>query len=331
MSIPHILEKTESFVIRYPEAESFMNDQLEVFWTAGEVNVEKDINAILTDFTDAEKHGVITTLKLFTLYELRAGSDYWCGRFMRTFKRPEMQALGATFGMIELAVHKPFYNKINELLHLNTDDFYESYVNDPILKQRMDFIGNVVNNKNDLVSLAGFSMIEGAVLYSSFAFLKHFQSNGKNKLTNVVRGIDFSIRDESLHSTAGAWVFRTLKHQSKLKASHEDALLDDIIEMANVVYEHECHIIDMIFSLGEIENINKDDLKTFVQSRINICLQQLGYNEVFVITSNPIADYFYKGIKNYGFNDAFVGMSNEYKRGWDETKFTIKGKYKNAN
>ena len=39
--------------------------------------------------------------------------------------------------------------------------------------------------------------------------------------------------------------------------------------------------------------------------------------------------YFYKGIRNYGFNDAFVGMSNEYKRSWDESKFVIKGKYTN--
>jgi ribonucleoside-diphosphate reductase beta chain len=326
---PHIQEKSESFVVRYPEAEDFMNEQLKIFWTADEVNVEKDIHSILTDFTESEKHGVITTLKLFTLYELRAGSDYWCGRFMRMFKRPEIQAMGATFGMFELAVHKPFYNKINELLHINTDEFYESYVTDPLLKSRMDFIDSIVSSKNDLVSLAGFSLVEGSILYSSFAFLKHFQSNGKNKLTNMVRGLNFSVRDEQLHSIAGAWAFKTLKSQLKLKSSHEEALREDVIEMAENIFVHESRIIDMIFEKGDIENCNKDDLKTFVKSRINVCLTQLGYAELYVIESNNIADYFYKGIKNYAFNDFFTGMSAEYSRNWDETAFKFKGKYKN--
>lgn len=330
MAKPHIQQETESFVIRYPEAEQFMKDQQAIYWTADEVKVEKDIHSILTEFSEAEKHGVITTLKLFTLYELRAGSDYWLGRFMKMFKRPEIQAMAATFGMFELAIHKPFYTKINDLLHLSTDEFYTDYVNNPTLKSRMEFIEQIVSSKNDLVSIAGFSVVEGSILYSSFAFLKHFQSNGKNKLLNVNRGISFSIRDESLHSIAGAWAFKSLKHQLKLKATHEEALLDDVMEMGQIAYEHESLIIDMIFEKGEIEGIKKEDMKTFVKSRINICLNQLGYADLFVIKDNPIAEYFYKGIANYNFNDFFTGMSAEYNRNWDESAFKFKGKYKNV-
>src|SRR3546814_10716241 len=64
-----------------------------------------------------------------------------------------------------------------------------------------------------LVSLGCFSLIEGAVLYSSFAFLKHFQTRGKNKLLNVVRGINFSVRDENLHCVAGSWLIRSLRDE----------------------------------------------------------------------------------------------------------------------
>jgi len=146
----------------------------------------------------------------------------------------------------------------------------------------------------------------------------------------MVRGVNFSIRDEQLHSLAGAWAFKSLKAQMKLKSSHEEALLDDVIEMAEAIYEHESRIIEMIFEKGDIENCNKEDLKSFVKSRINICLTQLGYAELFLVESNPISDYFYKGIKNYSFNDFFTGMSAEYNRNWDETAFTFKGKYKNV-
>lgn len=192
-----ITTKTESFVVHYPDAIHYSKEQIKIFWTDDEIKVDKDVHDILTNFSEAEKHATITVLKLFTLYELKAGADYWLGRFMRTYPRPEIMRMAATFGMFELAVHKPFYNKINEALHLNTDEFYEAYIHDPLLKSRMDFIDSCVTAKDDLFSVGVFSMVEGGILYSAFAFLKHFQSKGKNKLLNVVRGINFSVRDEN--------------------------------------------------------------------------------------------------------------------------------------
>jgi ribonucleotide reductase beta subunit family protein with ferritin-like domain len=43
--------------------------QLSVFWLADEIKVEKDIQDMRVNLTPAERHGVITTLKLFSLYE----------------------------------------------------------------------------------------------------------------------------------------------------------------------------------------------------------------------------------------------------------------------
>ena len=42
--------------------------------------------------------------------------------------------------MFELAVHAPFYNKINLLLNAHDDSFYTDYVNNHVLKARMDSI-----------------------------------------------------------------------------------------------------------------------------------------------------------------------------------------------
>ena len=96
--------------------------------------------------------------------------------------------------MIELAVHGPFYNKINELLHLDDEEFYLSYLKDPVLTERINHIGAMIGDPDDMVSVATFSLVEGVILYSAFGFLKHYQSQGKNKLMNVVRGINFSVR-----------------------------------------------------------------------------------------------------------------------------------------
>lgn len=309
-----ILEPTESFVVRYTPAVDFTNKQLSAFWLPTEINVEKDVHDIYTNLTEAERHGVLTVLKLFSLYELFAGRDYWTGRVMQMFPRPEIQRMAATFGMFELAIHQPFYDEINKLLGLSTDEFYSSYVDDPILKQRMSFIRKY--EKTDLF-LPMFVFLEGAVLYSSFAFLKHFQANGKNKLLNIVRGINFSVRDENLHAEAGAWLFREVCKLRPL--SEEDK--KKIVALAGEVLGHEAAIVDKIFEKGDIPGITAHQLRQFVQSRIDICLQNLGLEPVCKPKYNPIASHFYQNINGYTSNDFFSGIGASYKRGWKETEF----------
>src|SRR5690606_31191227 len=145
------------------------------------------------ELTEAELHGVTTVLRLFTEYELRVGADYWLGKVMKSFKRPEIQRMAAAFGAIELNVHAPFYARINELLGLNTNEFYSEYIKNDVLRSRIEAIEEAVSSKDLLYSLGAFSIVEGAILYSNFAFLKHFQAEGKNKLMNLVAGINFSV------------------------------------------------------------------------------------------------------------------------------------------
>lgn len=321
-----IQQKTDSLITVYPEAEAFTKQQLKIFWLPDEVKVEKDVQDVLVNMTDSERHGVTTVLKLFTLYELKAGAEYWSGRFKRRFPRPEFQEMASTFATFELAIHKRFYQKINELLFLHTDEFYDGYVSDAVLKARMDSIDGIISDPDDLVSLAGFALVEGAILYTSFAFLKHFQQQGKNKLLNIVRGINFSVRDENLHSLAGAWVFKKLLEESDLSDEAKAKLKARVYEIARALYEHECRIADMIFEKGSIPGITAHQLKQFALSRINEVLINLGYEKLEVVTYNPIAEWFYKAINSYTFNDFFSGMGSQYHRDWDEDAFVWKTK-----
>ena len=323
MTKPRMMTKTHSFAPDYPAAVEFAETQLKVFWLPNEIKVEKDVQDILVNMTEAERHGVITTLRLFTLYELKAGSEYWGGKFARLFPRPDLLRMSSAFAMFELAIHKPFYNRINELLHLNTDEFYLSYVKDETLAARMEYIDGIVSNKDPLISLAGFSMVEGAILYSSFAFLKHFQSRGKNKLNNIVRGINFSVRDENIHSMAGAWAFKTLKEEMSINTERVSEIESEVRQMAIQLCEHEHRIVDMIFEKGEIEGINKTQMYRFVESRVDVCLSQLGFVPQFNVSKedNDIASYFYKGINDFVYNDFFAGAGKEYNRNWSEVDF----------
>lgn len=315
--------KEIAYIVRYPEAIKFAEMQEQVTWKAAELDVTKDIQDMRVTRTPAEYHGIVTTLKLFTLYELAAGTDYWLGRFMRMFPRPaDMQRMAAEFGKTELHIHAPFYNAINEALLLNTPAFYESYLQSPVLKERMEFIEEVINDKEDLVSLGAFSMVEGAILYTNFAYLKHFSVSGKNGLNTVVRGINFSVRDENLHSLGGAWAYR------KLLAEKESAgwrgwstVYNKLQDVGLKIVEHEDEIIDMIFSEGEVSGITAAELKAFVRHRVDLCLKNLGIDTLFDVTWNPIADWFYKNINMVQFSDFFVGVGNQYNSNHVKEKF----------
>lgn len=314
-----LTKQSDIFLPEYSQIVDFTETQIgKCHWTATEIKVEKDIHDVLVNLTEAERHGVFTTLKLFTLYEMKAGAEYWTGRFMKEFKQHECQAMAAAFGMMELAVHKPFYNKINELLNAANASFYTDYVNDPVLKARMECIDSIINHDDPYVSLGAFTLVEGVILYSNFAFLKHFQSLGKNKLMNIVRGINFSVRDENLHAIAGAWVFRQLVKESPHKDF--DYVKSEIYKAALTILGHEASIIDMIFSHGSIEGITDDNLVLFVQNRIEQCLHNLGL-ECPKTEVSPINDWFYSGINNYQFNDFFTAQGREYVREWNEAGF----------
>lgn len=324
-----LLTPKETYTIDYPEAIEYAKLQQEIFWLPDEIEVEKDLHDIRTNFTEAEYHGVISTLKLFTLYELSVGNDYWAGYVSQVFPRPDIQRMANCFSFFEINVHAPFYNKINEVLGLDTDDFYLSYLDDPILKNRMKWIAKRVEKRNThmdrLKSLAIFSMIEGAILYSSFAFLKHFQSEGKNKLTSVNDGINFSVKDENIHSEAGAWLFRTylkeIKEDFEFTQVNLVELFEELYETASIIYEHECHIIDKIFDKGEIRGINSLQLKSFVAHRIDLCLEHLGLRPHFNPTNDVVEKWFYKNINGSKLHDFFSKQGNEYNRAWNENRF----------
>ncbi len=322
MSKVRMQTPAKAYIFDYPQAVVFADTQEDVFWRGREIEVAKDIQDMKVNMSEAEQHGVITTLKLFTLYELVAGNEYWGGRFKRMFPRPDFEQMGSTFSFVELGTHAVFYNKLNTALNLDNEEFYTSYADDPVLSERMEYIDSIISEPDDLVSIGAFSMVEGAILYSAFAFLKHFQANGKNSLLNVVAGINFSVRDEDLHCQGGAWAFKQLLTE-KLEAKHDVDLVvlrQKLVKVAVNLYKHECHIIDMLFEKGDIEGCCPVEMKTFVRSRINHVLGLLDLDPLYRVEDNPIAEWFYKDINMQKFGDFFVSMSADYNRDWVEEK-----------
>lgn len=320
----NILKPVEGHTVEYPHYKELAAKQFSILWPWDEPKVENDVQDLRVNMTKSEIFGTTYLLKLFNKYEQVAGQDFWTGKFKRIFPRPEMQMMATLNGAVELNSHEPFYDQVNTVLHLDTEEFYSSWKEEKILVDRMDFIGEYVGHKNYILSTGAFTFIEGAVLYSSFAYLKHFQAQecGKNLITNTCRGINQSVADENIHAIGSAMATRDLITESNLNTEEMSWLEDQFRSIATKVYEHEEAIIDILYSKGDIKGLTKTSLKSFVKQRCNLCLDMLGFGPVFTEELDSfINDWFYRNINSVQFHDFFTGHGSEYNGHWDRKKF----------
>ena len=117
---------------------------------------------------------------------------------------------------------------------------------------------------------------EGVNLFSSFAVLLSFKL--RNKLKGVGQIVEWSVRDESLHSEAGCWLFRTLmKEHPEFKTKK---LIKEIEDAAHLALKLEFDFIDKVFEMGDLENLGKEELKNFIRHRVNTKMSDLGLKPI---------------------------------------------------
>ena len=318
---PRIETLKETYTIDYEQAVKMAQDQTAIVWFAEELGVEKDEGDIRTKCTEGERHGITTVLKLFTQYELMLGGDeFWGGKVAKMFPRPEIQRMAATFSFIELGVHAPFYDLINKTLSIATDEFYSAWKEDEVMRERMKFISKYADSDDPLEATAAFSFMEGVVLFSNFAFLKSFNVGGFNLIPHITAGIDASSKDEHLHALASAWLFKQdLAEREQLgliESQGKQNLRKKVIRIAEKVYEHEAALCDKIFEKGGVRTITKEEILDFIQDRINLVLDRLGYKPMFEKETGVVSEWFYSQLSSFKYSDFFNTQQIQYVRNW---------------
>jgi ribonucleoside-diphosphate reductase beta chain len=235
-----------------------------------EISMASDINDWKMNLTEGEKHMIGSVLKGFTQAEIII-EDYWANKVANWFKKPEIQMAANTFAAFE-SIHAVSYAYLNQSLGI--EDF-EAFLYEPSARAKIDRLINTNGKSKEEIakSLAIFSAFnEGVSLFSSFAILLNFSRF--NKLKGVGQIISFSIRDESLHSEFGCWLFRQfIKEYPEIWT---DSLKKDIYEAARLTIELEDKFIDKCFENGEPEGLKKETLKQYMRFRTNTKLQDLG-------------------------------------------------------
>ena len=263
----------------YPTAFDYWLKQQQAHWIHTEVPMMSDINDWKQNLNETEKNIIGSILKGFAQTETVV-NDYWTGLVTKWFRKPEIIAMATVFGAME-TIHAEAYSLLNEELGL--DDFSE-FLEDETTMAKIEALtenaasfGDEVDWHERAKSLAIFSAFtEGVNLFSSFAVLLSFKL--RNKLKGVGQIVEWSIRDESMHSDAGCWLFRTLlEEKPELKTPELEAAIN---EAALLSLKLELDFIEKVYEMGDLEGCSKDDLISFIKHRVNTKMGDLGYRPI---------------------------------------------------
>ena len=294
----------------YQTAFEFYKDQHRAHWLADEVPLSSDLNDWKLKLSESEKSLIGNILKSFAQTETYV-NDYWATKVAVWFPKHEIKAMACAFADFE-SIHAEAYARLNEELGL--DDF-EAFMEDEEAKAKIDRLvelpGDTLREK--ALSLAIFSAFtEGVNLFSSFAILMSFQLRNLMKGTGQI--VEWSVRDESLHSKAGCWLFRTMMEEMpELQVGMES----QIYEACDLSVKLEFDFIDRAFEMGEVQGLNIDQLKNFIKERANQKLIELGYNPLY----NDIDPNLLKSMEWFGHltsgkthQDFFAGRVTDYSK-----------------
>ena len=294
--------------------------QAQAFWLHTEIPMQGDMKDWNEFLNPSEKNLVGNILLGFAQTEC-AVSDYWTGMVTKWFPKHEIKQMAMLFGSQE-TIHATAYSYLNETLGL--EDF-EAFLHEPTIATKFEFLlatesdynysdlEQSANARRDVArSIAIFSAFaEGVSLYSSFAVLYSFQM--RNLLKGIGQQMKWSVRDESLHSKMGCKIFR---HMCQEYPELKESVKDQIEEAATLMVNMEEQFIDKMFEMGDLENLNKEDLKNFIRKRANEKLNEIGYPSIFAFDVNSAEklDWFYHLTGGHTHTDFFAVRPTDYSK-----------------
>jgi ribonucleoside-diphosphate reductase beta chain len=312
----NILEKRVAFKpFEYPEIQQYVDGIQSTYWIHSEVDFSKDLHEYKTILSETERYIIGTILKTFAQTEVHVADEFW-SELYNYLPKPEVFMVCSTFTENEMR-HALAYDKLNELLDLQD---YEAFLEDEVasarlenlMKIRKDHKGNpsVRDICRTLAVFGGFT--ENVNLFSQFAILRSFSSNGRNLLTNIADIIDWSQQDEKTHATCAIHLFNIIIKENP--EVWDDELKADIYAAAKATFEIEINLIDQIFAMGELPNLTKDELINFMKARINQSLDSMGLKAIFNIDEDLLKSmsWFEDNFSALSHKDFFAKRVSEY-------------------
>ena len=278
-----VFDKRTSFKpFEYPELYEFVDAINHSYWIHTEFSYDGDIQDYHVNLDKIEQNAVKNAMLAISQIEINV-KRFWSNLYNQ-FPKPEFDALGNTFGESEVR-HSRSYAHVLELLGLN--DEFDELIENPVIQGRIDYLNkylkNAGSNNKELytLTLALFSLfIENCSLFSQFLIIKSF-----NKYKNYFKGIDnviqATMKEETLHAMAGAYIINLIKKENPEWFNEE--FYKTIERACKKAYLAEEKIIDWIFEKGELEFLSKETILEFTKNRFNKSMEMIECKQLFDI------------------------------------------------
>jgi ribonucleoside-diphosphate reductase beta chain len=263
----------------------YYSQQNQMHWFPEDVPLHNDVKD-WQSLDDNEKNLLTQIFRLFTQSDVDVSSGY-VDRYMKIFKKPEARMMMGAFNNME-SIHQHAYSLLLDTVGMPEIE-YKAFAEYEAMADKHEYIDNVKVTKGDKRSIAkalavysGFT--EGLQLFSSFIVLLNFPRFGKMKGMGQI--ITYSIRDESLHVEAMTKLFREfIKENIEIWT---DDFKKEIYQACRDMVELEDRFLDLVFEMGDIEGLTKEEVLQYIRYIADRRLLQLGLKPNYGVKDNPL-------------------------------------------
>lgn len=148
-------------------------------------------------------------------------------------------------------------------------------------------------------TLARLFLAEGICLFGAFASMLNLRRFGLMQGTNKVN--EWSLRDEEEHVDNNMKIF--LKELENFNKEDKREIMNYVKKIIKSYVEAEHLFLDLVYEIGDQEDMTKADMKTYIKYLANLRMKQLGWKPVYEDVSNPLTwmDWVLSGKKHTNF------------------------------
>lgn len=273
----------------YPWTQTFIDKIWAGFWTPNEFDFKSDFHQFKTDLTDEDREIIVKTLSAIGQIEI-AVKKFWAN-LGDNLPHPGIQDLGLAMANTEV-IHNQAYEKLLDKLQLN--DAFLKNLDVPVVRGRVNYLRKYLKRaygdnaqKQYIYAIILFTLfVENVSLFSQF-YTVLWYNRYRNVLKDTAQQVQYTRNEEQIHALVGIKIINTLREEYPELFDKE--LEARILNEAKEAFESESKIIDWMvgdFNEGEI---SADILKEFIKDRINTSLNLIGFQKVFTIDSELLA------------------------------------------
>tara|TARA_B100000767_G_scaffold101361_2_gene97325 strand:+ start:2850 stop:3839 length:990 start_codon:yes stop_codon:yes gene_type:complete len=297
------------FPIRHNNVWKMYKQAVGSFWTAEEINLDKDLND-WEKLKPPEQHFIKNILAFF------AGSDGIVLenlglRFMNEVQIPEAKSFYA-FQMAMENIHSETYSLLIDTLVKDTnekDKLFNAIDTMPCVSKKAQWALKWINDKdsNFATRLVAFAAVEGIYFSGSFAGI--FWLKKRKLMPGLTFSNELISRDEALHTEFAILIYSMIVE--KLDETKIHQIIKEAVEIEKefIIDSIPCRLIGM----------NADLMNEYIEFVADRLVTQLGYSKIYnsqcpldymeMISMNGKTNFFEKRVGEY--SKSGVGVSRE--------------------